>query len=873
LDKFEYNIKVEKMKKLVGKKNFETAAEIADSIDWQKIKNTRMLSIVSMVYERNRRFKDAKDILMLAYDQSPGGRRQLYKLTELSAKEHNFKDAAMFYKEYAEMAPDDMSLYTLKYRILSEQEAPLEEQIQVLEAYKEREFDEQWGYELAKLYHKAGRKDECVRLCDEIILWFSVGSYVERAAKLKALYEPLTPDQEEKVLHRDKYEAYVRQAAQECEIQVEKNIEEAVALRQAVEAARAAAEGEPGRRAEPELITASAPGIEDEAEAGTEPASMAMREREGEIEGEPATAKILKIQEARKAEAEFAATVASEREGGAEAGTQSGEEAEAEDAAGEIAPGEKEDTDGAAPQEQGSSKIIELRERDAAETAALPEEESSEEDTLPEKEDTAGEKEEYLAGKEHMACRGETEAGLDGEKEMVEGTQSFGEEELGTQEESLEEKMMNDRWEDGVEHILSMFNKEQEEPDEEKPWEKQGQEAMVPGLLYVSVSSVQEGMGYATDAIRELHRMRGEKTKKVAKITGRKLNYLGMEDSLKKLKGADLIVQEANSLSDRCLAEILWLTQKMPLQMIIVLMDTEEQIGLLDARAEELMVDVLCRIEQEERAKRAARKVQIRPVMMPDMAKVEAKIELSEQEMEAAATTDRQEEGESDLMDLDIQIPADLGVDSVARPKAIDQEQLQANLVSMAEAMVQEEAVSGQPGIRNYQAQHYQDTKEYQDIPYQEGQNYQDGRNHQIPQGYRDMPTHQESQDYQDMRGYQESQGYHEMQAHRDGPNTGHRETENMGRELSVPDFVAKIKDYADELDCAVEDMAGLAIYALADKYIEDGIMLTPKLAKDVTEAAVIRADRKGLGGLFASKYDKEGRLILKESHFKMRAR
>ena len=227
MDKFEYNIKVEKIKKLVDSRDFETAAEVADGIDWKRVKDTRTLSVISMIYERNRRYTDAKNILMLLYENGPGGRRLIYKLTELAAKERNFDEAEMFYREYTELAPGDRGAYTLRYEILAAQNAPLAEQIEILEAYIKKEFDERWSYELARLYHKAGRKDACVKICDDIILWFSVGPYVERAARLKALYEPLTPDQEEKVKNQDKYEAQLRQIAEEYEIRAEKKIEEA----------------------------------------------------------------------------------------------------------------------------------------------------------------------------------------------------------------------------------------------------------------------------------------------------------------------------------------------------------------------------------------------------------------------------------------------------------------------------------------------------------------------------------------------------------------------------------------------------------------------------------------------------------------------
>ena len=139
MDKFEYNIKVEKIKKLVDSRDFETAAEVADGIDWKRVKDTRTLSVISMIYERNRRYTDAKNILMLLYENGPGGRRLIYKLTELAAKERNFDEAEMFYREYTELAPGDRGAYTLRYEILAAQNAPLAEQIEILEAYIKKE--------------------------------------------------------------------------------------------------------------------------------------------------------------------------------------------------------------------------------------------------------------------------------------------------------------------------------------------------------------------------------------------------------------------------------------------------------------------------------------------------------------------------------------------------------------------------------------------------------------------------------------------------------------------------------------------------------------------------------------------------------------
>ena len=736
MDKFEYNLKMEKLKRLVEKRDFTTAAQLADTIDWKHVKNSRLLSVVSMIYEKNRRYKDAKDILMICYERSAGGRRLIYKLTELSAKEQNFEDAELFYKEYEEMVPDDPGLDILRYEILTEQGAPVDEQIRVLEKYKDREFDERWSYELARLYQKAGREEDCVRLCDDIILWFSVGTYVEKAARLKACYEPLTPDQEEKVQNQEKYKAYVRQVAQECEIQAEKKIEEAQAQKE---------------------------------------------KKQEEIFQEEKMMETLIFDEEKRPE------LTSEAFDGAE-----------------------------------ESETVFFDE-----TKQLQETEGQTDTGISANEDIKIVSEQPQGN----AARTETVQNEIQIEERADESQADEKEELSEPwEEQDEEEKMSNQWESEIEKVISNFNRENEKNEEKQ--ENKEESAVVPGLLYVSAPRANEGMEYAAEALKELHKIKGEKGNKVARITGSKLNVLGLGASLTKLNGADLVIVEAASLSNVTLAEILRETQKTPLKTIIVFVDTPEQIEHLDARAKNVMVEVLYQIEQEERARKEAHKIQIKPVMMPEKSLVEAKFAMAEQ-VAAAKVPEPELESESesgiDLVDLDSQIPDPIvrPVQPVIQPSVskqpadlsgtwevpsggfagIDTEKLKENLVSVAEDMVYQR----EEPVRK-----------------------------EAPKGVRAASKQQK-----------------QMEQAKNG-------------ELSAPTFVAKIKEYAEELDCVIEDIAGLAIYALADKYVEDGMPLTEELARQVTENAVIRADKRGLGSLFKSKYDKEGRLILKEAHFKM---
>ena len=185
LDKEEFRVKLEEINHLVEQKDYKGAMSVVDSIDWRRVKNVRTLCVVGEIYAANKRYEDSKEIFLLAYHRSPIGKNILYRLIEVSLKMGDLDEAAEFYNEFREVAPNDNTQYVLKYKILKAQKAPLEEQIKVLAEYKEKEFTEKWYYELAKLYYTAGDKDKCLSLCNEMILWFSEGSYVMKALDLK----------------------------------------------------------------------------------------------------------------------------------------------------------------------------------------------------------------------------------------------------------------------------------------------------------------------------------------------------------------------------------------------------------------------------------------------------------------------------------------------------------------------------------------------------------------------------------------------------------------------------------------------------------------------------------------------------------------
>ena len=203
MDKYEYRAKTEQMLAYAEQKSYQKAMSIADTIDWRKVKNTAMLSTVSEIYENAGELGKARDTLFIAYDKAPSSRKVVYRLGIISLKLGHFDEAADCYEEFVKLAPKDPNQYILRYKILKAQKAPVKEQIEVLEDFKHSEYVEKWAYELARLYAEAGMTSECLDECDDLILWFSEGTYVYQAMELKMKYKPLTPLQQEKYDHRN----------------------------------------------------------------------------------------------------------------------------------------------------------------------------------------------------------------------------------------------------------------------------------------------------------------------------------------------------------------------------------------------------------------------------------------------------------------------------------------------------------------------------------------------------------------------------------------------------------------------------------------------------------------------------------------------
>ena len=196
MDKAEYHLRLEELTKCVENRDYAGALTIVDSIEWRRVKSIRTLNMVADVYEANKRYRECKNILLLAYDRASIGKSILYRLVEICLKLGELEEAVDFYTEFAEVAPHDNSRFILKYKIYKARRSPVQDQIAILEEYKEREYTERWAYELAMLYSRAGNQQKCVETCDDLILWFSEGKYVRKAMELKQKYQPLSPIQQ-----------------------------------------------------------------------------------------------------------------------------------------------------------------------------------------------------------------------------------------------------------------------------------------------------------------------------------------------------------------------------------------------------------------------------------------------------------------------------------------------------------------------------------------------------------------------------------------------------------------------------------------------------------------------------------------------------
>ena len=304
MDKYEYQLKTEHIRQVAARKEYGEAAKLCDTIDWTKIRDVKMLTLAADVYTAVGEYEKAIDILQQAYEYAAMGRRIVYRLTELALKADSYDDAKNYFEEFCRIAPNDQGRYILLYKMARYQKATIDEKIKILEAYKREDFDEKWAYELAVLYAMNNEKDKCIQLCDDIILWFGLGKYVEKALSLKSQFAPLTPAQKEKV------QKFADKKAQEENEKLQKKQEEQEKKESQAELAKKAAaqekiskwqeEQEKAYQAEQEAAKKEAKAREDEQKALLEREEKLRKQREEELEAVERLKKEQRLEHARQ---------------------------------------------------------------------------------------------------------------------------------------------------------------------------------------------------------------------------------------------------------------------------------------------------------------------------------------------------------------------------------------------------------------------------------------------------------------------------------------------------------------------------------------------------------------------------------------------
>ena len=746
MDKYEFNIKVEQIKKLVNKGDFETAMKIADTIDWRRVRSTSLLTMISQIYEKNAEYQDAKDILLLAYERAPLGKGLLYKLTDLALRENNIQEAEAYYREFCELSGDDPRQYLLRFLILEAKDAPLEQQINSLERYCQEELDEKWLYHLAELYHQANQADDCVRICDKIMLMFGLGKYVDKAMELKLQYAPLTKYQMDLVENREKYEEKLRAVEEEY-----KN----------------------GTYRKPEPEGEYLDTDEPEAELDDEP--------ENEPEGQP-------------------------------------EQAEPEEKAGKP----KAET-------KPADEKVEKAALDEDVVASLHEAQA----------------EEALA-KEVSKIKpyDEEEGASEGETRVFRNLRDL---EPAEAEEKSEEAPIHE-FEEEEETIVEDWDFEPEEEEEE---------IKESNHLMIEAEDPAAGLAMALDSLKKIHRELGTKHP-VAKISGANLSHRGIASVAERLAGKDLVVEHAADLDDLTVEELEELMTQDETGMVVVLIDTQARLEQMH-RAYPALAERFQYIGCENQKDDAAKLAQAR----------EEELKRQQAQQEAEAARKRQAEREAEIRRQAEKEAEEKRRQQEAAARREEEERAKAEAQALAakeaeEARKAEEdrrlAERQREELRRHEEARRDDEPEYEDEEDHYEKDEYEPEDDYARDGYRDDYKDDYKDSYKDEREDDEYSNYPEDESE--------EKPSKKSGDMDVEEFVQYACKYASEIDCSISGKSMLALYERAEMMEEDGEPLTKTSAEDLIEEAADKAEKKSFSGLFSSKYDKDGLLILKEKHF-----
>ena len=853
MDKYEFNIKVEQIKKMVNKGDYETAMKIADTIDWRRVRNVNILSMVATIYEKNGEYQEAKDILLLAFERAPIGKRLLFKLAELAIKEGSIREAEDYYREFCDLAPDDPRQYILRYMILGAKGAPVEQLIHTLEQYCGIELDEKWLYEL---YAEAGMGDLCIMACDKIMLMFGLGKYVEKAMELKIQFAPLTTYQMDLVENRDKYEAKLRAVEKEYRM------------------------GKPAGGYEDISRDGQVP-----YEAGTDRPSHDAGSREAAFTREPG------YEEEYEEEPSYSREVVYTREPGYEEGPEYDPEAGYdEDAAfiggaGEAGYAEDRDYEGyageavyAEDQEYAGGTGYAAQERYGAEAGyAAREGYGAEAGYAEDDEEEAGVYDDYGPD--------------DGENPPVHDQVTIEPEEAvtGHQEwmpeedpDAMTDKALKARMHEAeVQANLAMemsrisdqgFRREVEMAqtrvlsdirDISKSPVRQAHHLMI------EAATPQQGLEQAIESLKKIHKETGAKNQ-AAKITGEKINGKGVFNISDKLTGKDLIIEGAGDMTESILQELNQLMARDETGMNVVLIDTAERLaGLhriypgLAKRFEYIGTSTPHKedgYEASKEDKRPVRQVQVkrqdnpqpavRTMGRPHPAQEETKTAVQEQQprqqtAQEMIKPERRPEQQKPVAKMQLPQP-----DPVQKINAADSDKVNETVPA---SLKKDE--TGPVSIKKNRTVPTSAKDETGPVSIK--------KNRTVPASAKDETGPVSIKKNQAVPASVKKVPEPEIPEEEEIPDD---------EEMDIDEFAKYACGYAGDIDCSISGKSMLALYERIEIMEEDGIPLTRVNAEDLIEEAADKAENpsffKRLTGIFSSKYDKDGLLILKEEHF-----
>ena len=639
MDKYEYQLKTEHIRQVAARKEYGEAAKLCDTIDWTKIRDVKMLTLAADVYTAVGEYEKAIDILQQAYEYAAMGRRIVYRLTELALKADSYDDAKNYFEEFCRIAPNDQGRYILLYKMARYQKATLDEKIKILEAYKREDFDEKWAYELAVLYAMNNEKDKCIQLCDDIILWFGLGKYVEKALSLKSQFAPLTPAQKEKV------QKFADKKAQEENEKLQKKQEEQEKKESQAELAKKAAaqekiskwqeEQEKAYQAEQEAAKKEAKAREDEQKALLEREEKLRKQREEELEAVERLKKEQRLEHARQSVVtsdmnEIMAVIQRAKQEDAQNELQdelAKQVQQVQQLAGEKdlelvseIPSDVEEKEKLQVSEDISYMQDEISEDETTESEVLDDEtsenetsdvetantETSEKTSDSENTDEAVWFEAYKPEEEPQISEWAAPVAETVEVEPEEEVQEEPEKE--PEEEETQEVVQEElEKEPEEEEPQEEFEEEPEEEDaqeesEEEPEEKDAQEESAEsrqpdmtansGLPIVNPEDMSRVWHFAIQAmpdeddielaleyLEELaERSSRAVPRSVVKITGQKLNQKGLVKSIDKLLGKTILIEDAADMNERVINEFCKIIDPTDRSLLVVFIDTPASI-------------------------------------------------------------------------------------------------------------------------------------------------------------------------------------------------------------------------------------------------------------------------------------------------------